>query len=174
LSQQTHGGICGKITDFPSTLMFLLNSLSLSLGSPQRTGDSDSTKFYERRVIVIGGSINTVTLCSLKNTEILRVWIPNSIMFLNWQWETREFGFGKEHGALKSIVFESNSRLTRIEPETFSDSSLQSMVIPNNVEILGWGCFSNCESLSSITFESNSRLIRIESFAFSYSSLQSI
>jgi hypothetical protein len=76
--------------------------------------------------------------------------------------------------SLLSITFESNSRLTRIEPGTFSCSSLQSILIPSNVEILGSACFHFCTSLSSITFESNSHLTRIESFAFLDSSLQSI
>jgi hypothetical protein len=47
-------------------------------------------------------------------------------------------------------------------------------LIPCNVEILGWSCFSSCKSLTSISFELNSRLTRIESDAFSDSSLQSI
>jgi hypothetical protein len=64
--------------------------------------------------------------------------------------------------------------LTRIESEAFSSSSLQSILIPNNVEILGLECFSYCGSLSSITFESNSHLTRIESKTFYDSSLQSI
>jgi hypothetical protein len=64
--------------------------------------------------------------------------------------------------------------LTRIESRAFYDSSLQSILIPSNVEILGSKCFSNCKSLSSITFESNSRLTQIESEAFHQSSLQSI
>jgi hypothetical protein len=81
-------------------------SLSLSLGSRQRIDDSDSTKLYERRVVVKGGSINTVTQYGLKNTEILGVWIPDSIIFLNWHRPTGKFGFGKEFGALQSIVFE--------------------------------------------------------------------
>jgi hypothetical protein len=76
--------------------------------------------------------------------------------------------------SLSSIIFESNSRLTRIESELFSSSSLQSIIIPRNVKILGSECFSKCGSLSSITFESNSRLSRIESEAFSGSSLQAI
>jgi uncharacterized protein YuzB (UPF0349 family) len=76
--------------------------------------------------------------------------------------------------SLSSILFESNSRLTRIESFAFSSRSLQSILIPSNVEILGSGCFSYCESLSSITFESNSQLTRIESEAFSSSSFRSI
>jgi hypothetical protein len=76
--------------------------------------------------------------------------------------------------SVSSMTFESNSCLTRIESEVFSSSSLQSILIPRNVEILGSGCFSRCKSLSSITFESNSHLTRIESDAFSSSSLQSI
>jgi hypothetical protein len=82
--------------------------------------------------------------------------------------------------SLSSISFESNSRLTRIESSAFSPSSLQSILIPSNVEILGSKCFSSCESLSSITFESNShltpnaRLKIIPKKAFSGSGLISI
>jgi hypothetical protein len=64
--------------------------------------------------------------------------------------------------------------LTRIESSAFSNSALQSIEIPRNVEILGSSCFSFCFSLSSISFDLNSRLTRIESSAFSYSSLESI
>jgi hypothetical protein len=71
-----------------------------------------------------------------------------------------------------SITFESNSHLTRIESEVFSFSSLQSILIPRNVEILGSERFSYCESLSSMTFESNSHLTRIESKAFYETALQ--
>jgi hypothetical protein len=38
---------------------------------------------------------------------------------------------------LSSITFESNSHLTRIESEACSWSSLQSIVIPSTVQILG-------------------------------------
>jgi hypothetical protein len=64
--------------------------------------------------------------------------------------------------------------LTRIDSEAFSFSSLQSISIPRNVEILGSRCFFNWTSLSSITFESNSHLTRIESEVFYESSLHSI
>jgi hypothetical protein len=145
-----------------------------SLGSRQTIRDSDSTEFYERRIVVSGGSINTVTLCALCNPAIVRVWIPNSIIFLNKHRPIVEFGITKEPESLELIVFESNSRLPRIDCHEFDQSSLQSIAIPSNVEILGSYCFYWCKSLSSITFESNSRLTRIESFAFSSSSLESI
>jgi hypothetical protein len=64
--------------------------------------------------------------------------------------------------------------LTRIESEAFYESSLESILIPMNVEILGSKCFSSCESLSSIVFESNSHFTRIEWEAFYGSSLESI
>jgi hypothetical protein len=56
----------------------------------------------------------------------------------------------------------------------FYGSSLESILIPMNVEIVGSKCFSRCNSLSSIRFESNSHLTRIDLEAFSFSSLQSI
>jgi hypothetical protein len=61
-----------------------------------------------------------------------------------------------------------------MESEAFSFSSLQSILIPRRVEILGPKCFSSCKFLSSMTFKVNAHLTRIESDAFSYSSLQSI
>jgi hypothetical protein len=70
--------------------------------------------------------------------------------------------------------FESNSRLNRIESSAFQSSSIRSIEIPRNVEILGSPCFSFCQSLSSILFESMARLNRIESEAFSSSSLDQL
>jgi hypothetical protein len=153
-----------KIPDFASLVSSLFTFMlqSLSLESRQRIVDSDSTDFYERRIVVTDGSINTITRSTLSDPEIERVWIPHSILNLNWRWQ------------IDSVVFESNSRLTRIESEAFLYASLESILIPSNVEIFGSYCFSHCESLSSVTFESNSRLTRIELAAFSWSSLESI
>jgi hypothetical protein len=67
--------------------------------------------------------------------------------------------------SLSSILFQSNSRLVRIESHAFSFSSLQSIEIPRNVEILGASCFADCKALLSISFESKSRLKRIETGA---------
>jgi hypothetical protein len=70
--------------------------------------------------------------------------------------------------------------LTEIESEAFSYSSLQSILIPNRVELLGSECFSSCKSLSLIAFESNShltptvRLKVIPKKAFGFSGLISI
>jgi hypothetical protein len=44
-----------------------------------------------------------------------------------------------------SISFESDSRLTRIESEAFSSSSLESIEIPRTVEILGSSWISKCK-----------------------------
>jgi hypothetical protein len=152
----------------------MLQSLSHSLGRRQRIADLPWTKFYERRVVVRNGSINTVPRCTPSGSQILRAWIPDSIVILKWYRSELEFEFGKERHALKSILFELNSRLTRIESDTLYLSSLESILIPRNIEILESNCFSNCRSLSSITFESNPHLTRIESEAFSFSLLQSI
>jgi hypothetical protein len=67
--------------------------------------------------------------------------------------------------SLSSILFESDSVLKLIHQGAFSNSSLQSIIIPRNVEILGSSCFSKCTSLSSIQFESDSQLKRIEAQA---------
>jgi hypothetical protein len=49
---------------------------------------------------------------------------------------------------LPSIIFESDSHLTRIKSEAFSSSSLQFVLVLRNVQILGSKCFF----VLSITF----------------------
>jgi hypothetical protein len=63
--------------------------------------------------------------------------------------------------SLSSITFESNSHLTRIESETFSDSSLQSILIPRNVQFIDGSAFISV-TLSSISIESRNNIFVIE------------
>jgi hypothetical protein len=103
----------------------------------------------------------------------LRIWISRTVEIFSP--DPADGGkYFRPFATLSSISFESPSRLTRIESQTFSCSSLGSILIPGSVEILGPRCFSQCQSLLSISFESPSRLIRIESEAFSFSSIESI
>jgi hypothetical protein len=62
---------------------------------------------------------------------------------------------------ISSITFESNSRLTRIELFAFSGSSLQSIVIPRNVEFIDGSAFVGVTS-SSISIESENEIFVIE------------
>jgi hypothetical protein len=64
--------------------------------------------------------------------------------------------------SLTSIIFESNSKLHRIEESAFAESGLRTIQIPASVEVLCNECFSACQSLTSVTFESNSKLHQIE------------
>jgi tRNA A-37 threonylcarbamoyl transferase component Bud32 len=125
------------------------------------------SKLYFRRIVVRDGIIKgnfPVSECSSAGSQN---WIPRDF-------QTFQHNFLLKSKLISSILFESDSHLTRIESKAFSSSSLESILIPRNVEILESKCFSSCESLSSITFESNSCLTRIESQAFKESSLKSI
>jgi hypothetical protein len=139
----------------------------LFVGSKGTTPKDHAKMFSIRQKIVTEGCAETVFILSAQECHFPWVWIP---------WSIREFTAKCFEGckAIQSFSFEFSSRLTRIESEAFRCSSILSIDIPRNVELLGSSCFSSCKSLSSISFESNSRLTRIESFAFSYSSLQSI
>jgi hypothetical protein len=63
--------------------------------------------------------------------------------------------------SLSSITFESNSRLTRIESGAFSRSSLQSILIPRNVQFIDGSAFMYV-TLSSISIESGNEIFIIE------------
>jgi hypothetical protein len=121
----------------------------------------------QRRIVVEKGKFKSPSINSVVYSNPGRVWFDGSIPIL----PHRLF---RTSPRLSSVSFESNSRLLRIGSEAFSESSLRSILIPRNVEILCSDCFSSCKSLFSVSFESDSRLTRIESRAFYCSSLHTI
>jgi hypothetical protein len=76
--------------------------------------------------------------------------------------------------SLESVVFESGSRLERIEESAFQRSGLKSIVIPSSVVFLGNSSFCDCESVESVIFENGSRLERIEESTLQRSGLRAI
>jgi hypothetical protein len=86
-----------------------------------------------------------------------------------------ELDYASESASATSIHdMEIKVMLDTIESKAFSESSLQSILILSNGEILCSNRSSLCTSLSFITFGSNSYLTRIESKAFYRSSLELI
>jgi predicted metal-binding protein len=63
--------------------------------------------------------------------------------------------------SLSSISFESNSRLTRIERFAFSNSSLQSIVIPSKIQFIDGSAFIDV-NLSFISIESGNEYFAVE------------
>jgi hypothetical protein len=76
--------------------------------------------------------------------------------------------------SVKSVVFEENSQLSRLEARAFCESGLTSIHLPASVSVIGEHCFSDCASLASITFESGSQLSELANSVFSSSGLTSI
>jgi hypothetical protein len=76
--------------------------------------------------------------------------------------------------SVKSVVFEANMQLSRLEARAFSCSGVTSIHLPASVTFIGESCFSGCDSLASITFESGSQLSQLASGAFRESGLTSI
>jgi hypothetical protein len=69
--------------------------------------------------------------------------------------------------SLRSLTFESNSKLTQFDQGAlYACSLLKSICIPLRVRVIGESSFCLCESLSSLTFEPSSKLNQIESNAF--------
>lgn len=70
--------------------------------------------------------------------------------------------------SLKGIVFETNSKLTKIGERAFSGcNNLESIIIPASVESIGWYAFNSCNKLIDIEFEAGSKCAFIGLEAFS-------
>jgi hypothetical protein len=52
--------------------------------------------------------------------------------------------------SLESVIFESGSRLERIEESAFAESGLKSIEIPSSVVVLGKESFCKCKNRSCI------------------------
>jgi hypothetical protein len=80
--------------------------------------------------------------------------------------------------SLSEVTFESNCKMREIGKYAFSGFAggcpIQSIRIPNNVEVIGEWCFSWCESLCDITFDSDSKLREIGEKTFYRCPIQSI
>jgi hypothetical protein len=59
--------------------------------------------------------------------------------------------------SLYEVIFETGSKLQRIERRAFFWSGLKKMTIPSSVEVIGEYCFESCGSLSEVTFEGSVR-----------------
>lgn len=73
---------------------------------------------------------------------------------------------------LKSIQFDKNSKLEKIDDKVFSDSSIEKISIPSSVGQIGRGTFFGCQKLSSIQFEAKSQLKFVRNQAFAYSKIR--
>jgi hypothetical protein len=72
------------------------------------------------------------------------------------------------------VSFELHFRLRRLNAKAFLRSSLRSIHIPSNVEIIGT-CFADCNNLSIVPFESNSgRSVLEENVFLGCSALETI
>jgi hypothetical protein len=94
----------------------------------------NSHSFHIRRIIVRKGFAQFARRAAPRVSIARRIWIPRSLQAV-------AFANKRFSQSLSSITFESDSRLTRIESSTFSRSSLQSIIIPRNVELLCSLCF---------------------------------
>jgi hypothetical protein len=66
-------------------------------------------------------------------------------------------GCFKSCESVKSVVFEENSQLSRLEARAFYGSCLRSIHLPASVTVIGEDCFASCDSVLSITFDRASK-----------------
>lgn len=70
--------------------------------------------------------------------------------------------------------FTISKNLNKLENAIFYSSDLESIIIPNNIEIIENNAFSHCSNLKEIEFEENSKLTKIGQNAFNQSIVSEI
>jgi hypothetical protein len=151
------GCLALKSICLPASLKTIHGSALASTGISTITVDEGNTNFR------VSGHF----LLDSTGTSVIRYFGSDSNVTLNREIETLGRGCFYACEFLTALNFESESRLTQIEPHAlFRCSSLQSICFPASVEVLTEKSVSLCRSLSSVTFESGSKLRRIENNAF--------
>lgn len=80
----------------------------------------------------------------------------------------------KRNSNLKSIEFEANSKLKKIDKEVFFGTKIESIIFQMNVNQINESVFSQCKSIKIIKFEENFNIININKNAFSGTSFEEI
>mgnify|MGYP003752597829 CR=1 FL=1 len=123
--------------------------------------------YYEK--IIIPNRVNDFSVTSISddcfksNKEIKYVFIPNSIAYLGKACFFRAFN-------LETVIFEKDSKITSIEPSTFSfnesGGNLKTIIIPKSVKKIGDYAFAHSKNLTEVIFEEGSELEIIGTCAF--------
>jgi hypothetical protein len=77
-------------------------------------------------------------------------------------------------GSVREVIFETESRLQRIEKRAFYGTGRTAITIPSSVEEIRKQGFDLCKSLSEVAFEPKSKLKRIGDSAFSRTALKKV
>jgi hypothetical protein len=108
--------------------------------------DGSAFHFVKLSSIAIENGNNTIVvendlLIDIVSHKLIRNFSSKAIILLPNDIEILRSSSFSWCDRLLAISFNSNSRLVRIESEAFSGSSLQSITIPHNIEILGFRMF---------------------------------
>lgn len=137
-----------KITISPENKHFKYIDNKIIVGKSNPSTDNFDTIFFARR-------------------DITSITIPSFIEYiLPYSFENCQ--------QLKTINFDSNSKIKILRSESFSKSGIENFICPKSIEKIESFCFIECQKLKTVNFQSGSKLNLIERFAFQYSSLESI
>ena len=74
----------------------------------------------------------------------------------------------------RMVIFAPDSNLEFIGPDTFAETNIETLSIPNSVKILDERCFKDCNNLYQVSFGLNSKLEYIGKHAFNSSNIESV
>jgi hypothetical protein len=109
--------------------------------------------------------VSSLSLDVISGTSVSEICIPSNVRLLESTTTTLP--------GLKSVTFEKESQLARIE-SAFFGSSITLIDIPKSVECLSKDCFRDCKVLETVEFDNESQLQHVDKSAFSSSSVKLI
>jgi hypothetical protein len=96
-----------------------------------------------RRIKIVGGVIRSLSAVLRPAGLVWRCWFPLSIEMIY------ESCFSSCK-SLASVIFDANSRLSRLEKDEFYGSGFRSIHFPGSLEVICESCFSSGKSLAPL------------------------
>ena len=139
--------------DFPS----YTNLTSVTIGnSVENVKGFNECKNLTSVIFASGSKATTIESVAFRScTSLASITIPSSVTTIDDSGNNSPSGAFYGCTSLASVIFEPGSKLTKIGNNTFRNSAITAITIPNSVTTIGYNAFRDCTSLTGITIPSS-------------------
>lgn len=145
-----------------------IDSPSLSLEIPDSVTSIGTKSFANAKIGSLTFNNNDNQSLTIKNQAFQNIEINGNNKGVSIPANVAEIGESAfENAKINSLIFEENSKITMIKSDAFKSNDLVTLILPNSLETIGSGAFSNNISLKDVNLPINNNYKSISSDLFS-------